>query len=120
MADTTISPNNQLVRYRGRKERTMPNVSQAQRGAMAAAAEGKSKLGISKEVGEEYMDADEGGKLPPKAPKKKAPPKDRSDRLAGQGLISDEQLAKAKKKLGPKIAPAPIAKDEADGDPDRD
>lgn len=42
----------------------MPNVSQAQRGAMAAAAEGNSTLGIPKSVGQEFMVADKGGKLP--------------------------------------------------------
>lgn len=48
----------------------MPNVSEAQRRAMAAAAEGKSTLGIPKKVGAEFMAADQGGKLPEK---KRAP-----------------------------------------------
>ena len=48
----------------------MPNVSQAQRGAMAAAKAGKSTLSIPKKVGAEFMKADKGGKLPKKAPKK--------------------------------------------------
>jgi len=43
----------------------MPIVSQAQRGAMHAAAEGKSTLGIPKSVGQEFVAADKGGKLPP-------------------------------------------------------
>lgn len=44
----------------------MPNVSEQQRKAMAAAANGKSTLGISKSVGKEFMSADKGGKLPEK------------------------------------------------------
>ena len=42
----------------------MPPVSQAQRKAMWAAAEGKSTIGIPKKVGAEYAKADTGGKLP--------------------------------------------------------
>jgi len=42
----------------------MPPVSQQQRKAMAAAAKGKSTLGIPKKVGKEFMKADKGGKLP--------------------------------------------------------
>jgi len=42
----------------------MPAISQAQRAAMFAAAEGKSNLGIPKKVGKEFADADAGGKLP--------------------------------------------------------
>ena len=44
----------------------MPPVSQAQRAAMYAAAAGKSTLGIPKKVGEEFVAADKGGKLPAK------------------------------------------------------
>lgn len=44
----------------------MPAVSEAQRRAMFAAAEGKSTLGIPKKVGAEFAKADEGGKLPEK------------------------------------------------------
>ena len=44
----------------------MPPVSQAQRAAMAAAAEGKSTLGIPAKVGKEFEAADTGGKLPEK------------------------------------------------------
>jgi hypothetical protein len=39
-------------------------VSQAQRAAMHAAAQGKSTLGISKKVGKEFVAADKPGKLP--------------------------------------------------------
>ena len=44
----------------------MPPVSQAQRAAMHAAAAGKSTIGIPKKVGEEFVAADKGGKLPAK------------------------------------------------------
>lgn len=47
----------------------MPNVSESQRRAMAAAANGKSTLGISKSVGKDFMAADKGGKLPEKKSK---------------------------------------------------
>jgi hypothetical protein len=42
----------------------MPPVSEAQRRAMRAAASGHSTLGIPKSVGQEFSEADEGGKLP--------------------------------------------------------
>ena len=42
----------------------MPNESEAQRKAMAAAAAGDSTLGIPKKVGADFMKADPGGKLP--------------------------------------------------------
>jgi hypothetical protein len=48
----------------------VPAVSQAERGAMAEAADGKSKIGIPKKVGAEFMKADPGGKLPSKADKR--------------------------------------------------
>jgi hypothetical protein len=44
----------------------MPPVSKAQRGAMYAAAQGKSNIGIPKKVGKEFIEADPGGKLPKK------------------------------------------------------
>lgn len=44
--------------------RTDPPVSERQRRAMRAAAAGNSNLGISKSVGEEFSEADPGGKLP--------------------------------------------------------
>ena len=47
----------------------MPPVSEAQRKAMFAAAEGKSTLGIPKSVGKEFANADKGGKLPQKKKK---------------------------------------------------
>lgn len=42
----------------------MPNLSQAQRGAMASAKAGHSTLGIPKSVGAKFMAADKGGALP--------------------------------------------------------
>lgn len=42
----------------------MPPVSQRQRRAMYAAAEGKSNIGIPKSVGREFIAADTGKKLP--------------------------------------------------------
>ena len=47
----------------GRKAKRKP-VSQAQRAAMHAAAEGHSTLGIPKSVGQEFSEGDPGGKLP--------------------------------------------------------
>ena len=41
-----------------------PPVSEAQRGAMYAAAAGKSNIGIPKNVGRDYVRSDKGGKLP--------------------------------------------------------
>ena len=46
------------------EKRTDPPVSEAQRRAMHAAASGNSTLGIPKKVGEEFAEADPGGKLP--------------------------------------------------------
>jgi hypothetical protein len=46
-------------------------VSEAQRGAYAAAAAGKSTLGIPQSVGKEKMMADTGGKLPKRARRKR-------------------------------------------------
>jgi hypothetical protein len=48
------------------QENTMPPVSKSQRGAMYAAAQGKSNIGIPKKVGKEFVAADPGGKLPSK------------------------------------------------------
>jgi hypothetical protein len=67
----------------------MPSVSQAQRAAMFAAAAGKSTLGIPQKVGQEFADADEGGKLPAR---KKAPPKVAS--AFRRGRISAKVMAK--------------------------
>ena len=53
----------------------MPPVSQAQRKAMYAAAEGKSTLGIPRKVGEEFTAADKPGKLPARKRRKRDPVK---------------------------------------------
>jgi hypothetical protein len=45
---------------------TDPPVSEAQRGAMHAAAQGQGNLGIPASVGKEFANADPGGKLPEK------------------------------------------------------
>lgn len=50
----------------------MPPVSQKQRSAMWAAAQGKSKLGIPRKVGKEFAKADKGGKLPMRKGKAKS------------------------------------------------
>ena len=57
--------------------RTDPPVSEAQRRAMRAAAGGHSTLGIPTKVGEEFSEADPGGKLPEHVP---SPSKDDAGR----------------------------------------
>jgi hypothetical protein len=55
------------------KANNMPYVSKAQQGAMYAAAEGKSNIGIPKKVGKEFVKAGPKSKnLPVKAPVKKS------------------------------------------------
>ena len=49
----------------------MPMKSQAQRGAMYAAAAGHSTLGIPKKVAKEFVASDKPGKLPKKVKAKK-------------------------------------------------
>jgi hypothetical protein len=49
----------------------MPNLSESQRRAMAAAAAGDSTIGIPKDVGQDFMAADKGGKLPEKVSDKR-------------------------------------------------
>jgi hypothetical protein len=49
----------------------MPIKSQKQRGAMYAAAEGKSTLGIPKKVAKEFVKSDKPGKLPKRVKKRK-------------------------------------------------
>lgn len=49
----------------------MPPKSEAQRGAMYAAAQGKSTIGIPKKVGKEFVKADKGGKLPKRVKSRK-------------------------------------------------
>ena len=60
----------------------MPPVSQAQRSLMeAAASDPNGAGGVPQDVGQEFADADQGGKLPKHKPAKK---KSRSDRLYGK------------------------------------
>jgi hypothetical protein len=49
----------------------MPMKSQAMRGAMRAAAKGKSTIGIPKAIGAKFVKEDKGGKLPYKVKKEK-------------------------------------------------
>lgn len=68
----------------------MPIVSQAQRGAMYAAAKGNSTLGIPKSVGAEFVATDKPGKLPVR----KKPP-EKTKRMFAQGRISQKAMDKA-------------------------
>lgn len=63
----------------------MPPVSERQRKAMHAAADGKSTIGITKKVGAEFSAADKGGKLPKTAKKMQASTKKRDAPNVGRG-----------------------------------
>lgn len=63
----------------------MPPVSEAQRRAMAAAAHGKSTLGIPRKVGREFLSSDKGGNLPKK--KGDSSPKQRRNYAKGGGVF---------------------------------
>lgn len=52
----------------------MPPVSEKQRRAMAAAAHGKSSIGIPKKVGMEMMNANKDGKMPMRKSSKSSMP----------------------------------------------
>lgn len=69
----------------------MPAVSQAQRRAMFAAAQGNSTLGIPQSVGKEFADADPGGKLPARVK-----PNARHDHMAQRSAtgLSNTEVAK--------------------------
>jgi hypothetical protein len=62
-AGNTVSANTHAARQQSGIA-TDPPVSQAQRAAMHAAAEGHSTIGIPSSVGKEFSNADPGGKLP--------------------------------------------------------
>lgn len=64
----------------------MPMQSQAQRGAMYAAAAGKSTLGIPPSVGADFVDSDKPGKLPARKSKVK--------RMRKSGAISDKAASR--------------------------
>ena len=61
----------------------MPIVSEAQRRAMYAAANGKSTLGIPKTVGQDFVDAGPASKKLPAHKKSKRTMKPLGDELAG-------------------------------------
>lgn len=86
MAEVVIQSNNKAVAYRGKAEREMPVVSQAQNAAMHAAEEGHSTLGIPKKVGSEFVNTSHGMKV------KKLPKHVR--KLHKRGMISDKAMAK--------------------------
>lgn len=89
MAETTTQANNRVVRFRGKGEREMPSVSQAQNRLMHAAAKGEVE-GVPAKVGKEFVKADHGRKIH-KLPKhvKKA---------HKAGLVSEKALAKMSKR----------------------
>lgn len=96
MASSVPQANNVTVKFRGQSEKErprMPSVSKAQNGAMQAAKDGKSTLGIPKEVGEGFADAQTPGSVK-KLPATKNP---RVDKLRARGLISDKQAQKLEK-----------------------
>jgi hypothetical protein len=80
-AMNTVSANNMAARAQSGVA-TDPPVSQAQRAAMHAAAEGHSTLGIPKSVGQEFSSADPGGHLPAHA-------KDFVSFLRSRGMSAD-------------------------------
>jgi len=90
MAETAVQANNKAVAFRGRAEREMPAVSQAQNAAMHAAAEGRSTLGIPKKVGQEFVKATRGKKVSklPKHVRRAA------HTARKRGLISEKQFKK--------------------------
>lgn len=91
MATTAPQSNNVKLTFRRKAERErMPSTSQVQARAMAAAASGKSKIGIPKSVGEEFTEAQAPGSVK-KLPERK---NNRVDKLRAAGRISDKQAAK--------------------------
>lgn len=77
----------------------MPIRSQAQQGAMYAAAAGDSTLGIPKSVGADFVAAGPAGgsfaKLPEKVTQKKKTPGHKMAQAYAEGRISDRAMAKA-------------------------
>jgi hypothetical protein len=88
MAETKVQANNVAVKFRGSGEREMPMVSKAQNGAMHAAEEGKSTLGIPASVGKKFVKASHGEKV------KRLPM--HVKHAVKRGLVSEKQLAKMK------------------------
>ncbi len=87
MAETAAVSNNKAVVFRGKTEREMPSVSQAQNRFMHAVAEGKVK-GVKKSVGKDFVAADKGRKIG------KLPKHSKAHKMHARGLISDKQLKK--------------------------
>lgn len=99
MADTTVALNNKAVVYRRRPQRErppdMPVVSKAQNAAMHSAAEGKSTLGISASVGQEFTADQAPGSV------KRLPARvHKLNKMAKRGVISPKQHAKMSDKYG--------------------
>ena len=85
MSGTETQANNVAVKFKGKPEREMPSVSQAQNRFMHAVAEGEVK-GVKPSVGKEFVAADHGrkvGKLPKHV-----------KHAHKRGLISDKQMKK--------------------------
>jgi anaerobic ribonucleoside-triphosphate reductase len=85
MAGTSVQANNASVEFRGKTEKEMPSVSQAQNRLMHAAAAGNVE-GVSPKVGKEFVKADHGRKI------KKLPK--HVKHAHKRGLISDKQMRK--------------------------
>jgi hypothetical protein len=74
----------------------MPITSRAQQGAMYAADEGKSTLGIPKSVGAEFVAAGPAGGSFAKLPQKKKPKTGaRTSKALGEGRISQAAMDRA-------------------------
>lgn len=95
MADTKTQPNNTAVKFLGKPktEPAMPVVSKSQNAAMHSAAEGKSKLGIPKKVGEEFTENQKPVDIK-KLPQTAQGTRDKVNRLRKRGLISDKAASK--------------------------
>jgi len=97
-----------------------PPVSEQQRKAMFAAANGKSTLGIPKSVGKEFADADTGGKLPKKKDKAEKgedcmkEDKEKTAKAAAPGATLDYSKINKPKKA-PSEADAPTINYSASG-----
>lgn len=85
MAGTSVAANNKSVFFKGKVEREMPSVSQAQNRFMHAVAEGEVK-DTPEKVGKDFVKADHGRKIGnlPKHVKKKA------HKAMMKGLISEK------------------------------
>jgi hypothetical protein len=83
MTETSTQANNKSVIFRGKGEREMPSVSQAQNRFMHAVASG-SVPDVPAKVGQDFVKADHGRKI-------KHLPK-RVRHAAKRGLISPKQL----------------------------